>query len=57
MDERKFNIAGLIGFILSGGLFLAAGIESGDRLTILGCIAWIVSCVIWILPLLARRRT
>jgi uncharacterized membrane protein YhhN len=59
MDERKFNIAGLLGFMLSGLCFAALGLESGDPLALAGSIIWIVACIIWILPLLfaPKRQT
>jgi hypothetical protein len=56
MDERKFNIAGLIGFMVSGAMFLAVGLRSGDTLTAIASFVWLGSCVVWILPLLARRK-
>jgi hypothetical protein len=56
MDERKYNIAGLIGFMGSGAIFVAAGIRAGDPLTIVGSLMWIAACVVWIVPLLARRK-
>ena len=48
----RYQIAGLAGFILSGLFFLISGIQSGDVMVILGCIAWMVACVIWLIPLL-----
>ena len=56
MDERKFNIAGLVGFTVSGALFLAVGLRSGDTLTAIGSAIWLGSCIVWLLPLLARRK-
>ena len=56
MDERKFNIAGLIGFMISGVLFMFAGIGANDPLTIAGSIVWLGACIVWIVPLVWRRR-
>jgi uncharacterized membrane protein YhhN len=56
MDERKFHIAGLIGFMVSGALFLAVGLRSGDALTALGSAIWLCSCIVWLLPLIVRRK-
>ena len=52
MHDRHYQIAGLVGFILAGFIFVAAGINFGDPLTIAGSVVWIVSCLIWLIPLL-----
>ena len=57
MDERKFNIAGLIGFAISGALFMVAGLRAGDTLTAIASFVWLASCVVWLIPLLKRRRS
>lgn len=51
MDERHYQIIGLLGFIIAGFVFIAAGINSGDLLTIIGSVIWTVSCFIWMIPL------
>jgi len=51
MDEKWYQIIGLLGFIIAGFIFIAAGINSGDALTIIGSIVWTLSCVIWMIPL------
>jgi len=56
MDERKFNIAGLLGFMASGAIFVVAGIRAGDLLTIIGSVVWIGACIVWIVPLVRPRR-
>lgn len=55
MDERKFQIVGLIGFISSGFLFITVGVQSGDMLTIAGSVLWIASCIVWLIPLVWNR--
>lgn len=52
MDERYYQIIGLFGFIIAGFVFIAAGINSGDLLTVIGSVIWTVSCLIWMIPLL-----
>ena len=56
MDERKFNIAGLIGFAASGICFAAVGLQADDLLTVLGSTIWIAACIVWLVPLVFRSR-
>ncbi|MEM9563328.1 MAG: hypothetical protein AAGA93_11955 [Actinomycetota bacterium] len=51
MSEQRSQLFGLIGFILAGFVFVAVGLRAGDALTVFGSVLWIVSCVIWLLPL------
>ena len=41
MNERKFNIAGLIGFAISGAMFMVAGLRAGDHLTAVASLVWL----------------
>jgi len=54
MRDEAYQIIGLIGFIIAGIVFIAVGVKSEDWLTILGSIIWMVSCVIWMVPLVRR---
>lgn len=49
------EIAGLCGFTISGLLFVMAALRSGDVLSLLGSLVWIVSCVGWITALSRGR--
>jgi len=55
MDDRRYQLIGLIGFIIAGFVFIAVGIIAGDRLTIIGSVIWVVSCFVWIFPLLKSK--
>lgn len=55
VDEKTYQIAGLLGFIIAGLIFIAAGINFGDTLTILGSVVWVLSCLVWMIPLLKSR--
>jgi membrane protein DedA with SNARE-associated domain len=57
MDERKFNIAGLIGFAISGAMFMVAGLRAGDTLAAIASLVWMASSVVSLIPLLKRRRS
>ena len=56
MSEQQSQILGLIGFVLAGLVFIAAGARSGDPLTIIGSTLWILSCLIWMIPLVRSSR-
>lgn len=56
MSDEKYQLVGLIGFILAGFVFIAAGLKSGDVLTIAGSIIWTISCIIWMVPLLKSNK-
>jgi len=51
MAEKRCQLIGLIGFIIAGFVFIAAGINFGDTLTIVGSVIWVLSCMIWMIPL------
>ena len=52
VKESHYQLAGLVGFIIAGLVFIAAGINFGDPLTIIGSVIWVISCLIWMVPLL-----
>ena len=56
MTEDHYQIAGLVGFIIAGLVFIAAGINFGDPLTIIGSAIWVISCLIWMVPLVRRKK-
>jgi uncharacterized membrane protein YhhN len=56
MKYFYLELAGLICFIISGGVFIEVGIRSEDYLTVLGSIIWIFACLLWLIPILARRN-
>ncbi|MEX1109956.1 MAG: hypothetical protein WEC00_13680 [Dongiaceae bacterium] len=56
MDERKFNIVGLLGFAVSGMCFAAVGLRAADPLTVVGSFIWVAACIVWLVPLLSRPK-
>ena len=54
MSEHTSQVVGLIGFILAGFVFIAVGVRSGDVLTVVGSALWIISCLIWMAPIVRR---
>jgi membrane protein DedA with SNARE-associated domain len=55
MDDDKYQLIGLIGFIIAGFIFIAVGVKSGDWLTISGSVVWILSCLVWMVPILRSK--
>ena len=56
MDERRYQIMGLLGFIAAGIVFIASGINFGDGLTIFGSVIWVLSCIVWMIPLVKSKK-
>ncbi len=52
MEERHYQLIGLVGFVIAGLFFVAIGIRAGDALTIIGSLVWIAACVVWMIPFL-----
>ncbi|SVC77726.1 uncharacterized protein METZ01_LOCUS330580 [marine metagenome] len=57
MKTFYFELIGLIGFFISGLIFIVAGIRSGDYLAVSGSILWTVACLLWLIPVLSRRNS
>ena len=55
MREKHYQMIGLVGFLVAGVIFIATGIRYGDSLTILGSVVWMISCLIWMIPLFQSR--
>ena len=57
MKTFYFELFGLIGFFISGLIFIVAGFRSGDYLAVSGSILWTVACLLWLIPVLSRRKS
>ena len=55
MSEDRYQMIGLIGFIIAGLLFIWIGLRAEDALTVVASVIWTLSCVIWMIPLLRRK--
>ena len=55
MREKHYQMIGLVGFLVAGVIFIATGVRHGDTLTILGSAVWMISCLIWMIPLFKSR--
>ncbi len=47
--DWKLELFALIGFCVSGVIFILSGIQNGDILTIIGSSIWIISCIFWMI--------
>ena len=57
MDEgrrRKFNWWGWALFMVSALFFILAALRDGDPLALLGSLFFLVACVVFVMPLLAK---
>jgi len=52
-----FELFGLIGFFISGLIFIVAGLRSGDNLAVSGSVVWTVACLLWLIPVISRRNS
>lgn len=48
--DWRFEFLALTGFCGSGLFFVASSLRSGDLLSFLGSITWIISCLLWMIP-------
>jgi hypothetical protein len=56
MNERRYNLAGWIFFIVCALFFLAAGIRDKDNIIIAGSIFFLIACILFILPLAQNKN-
>jgi len=57
MKNFYFELFGLIGFFISGMIFIVAGLRSGDYLAVSGSIVWTAACLLWMIPVISRRNS
>lgn len=43
----KLEFFALIGFCISGLIFVVSGVQNGDLLTVSGSLIWLLSCLMW----------
>ena len=55
--KEHIDVAGLLGFSVSGLLFVTSAIRAGDTFALAGSIVWVLSCIAWITALIAARRS
>ena len=51
MEDRHYQIIGMLGFIIAVLVFIAAGITLGDTLAIVGSVIWLI----WMIPVLKPK--
>lgn len=55
--EGKAEFLGLVGFTVSGLLFVVSAVRTGDPFALVGSILWTLSCLVWIGAILVARDT
>ena len=51
IEDRQYQIIGMLGFIIAVLVFIAAGINLGDTLAIVGSVIWLI----WMIPVLKPK--
>jgi hypothetical protein len=54
--ETKIQLWGWFLFVICAGLFIAASIESKSTLSLIGSIVFLVACLVFIYPLVAKPQ-
>ncbi len=54
--KENVDIVGLLGFTLSGLMFVMSALRTGDTFALAGSVIWILSCLGWIVALLIGGR-
>ncbi|MFO8065895.1 MAG: hypothetical protein R6V29_14850 [Spirochaetia bacterium] len=52
----KVEILGLLGFTVSGCLFVLSALRTGDVMALGGSLVWIMSCLGWIAAIIVQCR-
>ena len=51
IEDRHYQLIGMLGFIIAVLVFIAAGITLGDTLAIVGSVIWLI----WMIPVLKPK--
>ena len=51
IEDRHYQLIGMLGFIIAVLVFIAAGINLGDTLAIVGSVIWLI----WMIPVLQPK--
>jgi len=51
IEDRHYQLIGMLGFIIAVLVFIAAGINLGDTLAIVGSVIWLI----WMIPVLKPK--
>ncbi len=55
--EAKFHLWGWLLFLVCAGFFIASNVLTGDLLGLAGSIIFLIACVIFLIPLLAKGKS
>lgn len=54
MNTQKFEVSALVCFILAGFFYMVSAVINRDYWVITGTIIWLVACLLWLIPVLAK---
>lgn len=54
--QQRYNLWGWLLFVVCSGFFIASSLRSGDMLALAASIIFLLACLLFILPLLGRRK-
>jgi hypothetical protein len=55
MSEQHYQLLGWLLFVVCALLYALAALQSGDLLTLLGSVVFLVACFVFMIPLLRKR--
>ena len=54
--ETRYHIAGWAIFVVCAVLFIVSALKSGDAIGLAGSIVFLLGCMVFIIPLIQRKR-
>ena len=54
--ESRINLAGWILFVISALWFIVASVRSGDTLSLIASVFFLIGCVVFLIPCVVRMR-
>jgi len=55
-DERTYQLIGWALFVICALFYIFAGLRSGDDLTVIGSLVFLVACFVFMIPLLRNTQ-
>lgn len=54
--EHKYHLVGWMLFVICALFFIASSLKHGDALTLIGSLLFLVSCIVFIIPLVDTMK-
>ncbi len=55
-EQCTYQLCGWVLFIFSALFFIASSIRAGDMLSLMGGLLFLFACLVFLIPLIARKR-